>query len=404
MRVSWRRTATANGPRRGSNPPVESFLGNDFVQTFVTPAPVEATCVGGGRVSGEVLMRVQGLVLAAIAGTAIASGCAQKRSAPDVGGPAAGALVAGGGTAGGDCRARAEGAKLVPIGTARQGSTVALATLEGRAVALVADEDAHAIVTFDAEKRVELATTPLDGAPSQLLVAKDGRVLVGLRDKGRLVALERGAEPFGPLIARCSVDVAAEPVALAATPDDATILVSSGWGHALAGLDAATLERRFAVDLPREPRAVAVSGDGKRAFVTHAVGARMSVDLGEGSHGVTAGARLLAPMVGNQPRARGAALRRRARSRADAEVEAKFLAQVIDALDAEEVLADDDARLRVRRDHARADDDHPLPGGLMEREERARRAAGRIGGEPRPRCRRCGSPASRRRRAGIFGS
>src|SRR5262249_47739747 len=93
----------------------------------------------------------------------------------------------------------------------------------------------------------------------------------------------------------------AEPVALAVTPDDDTLLVSSGWGHALAAYEAATLAKRFAVDLPREPRAVVASADGKRAFVTHAVGARISaIDLADSKHGVTSVG--LQPKHGQAPR------------------------------------------------------------------------------------------------------
>src|SRR4029078_6984900 len=92
-----------------------------------------------------------------------------------------------------------------------------------------------------------------------------------------------------PLANRCVVHTAAEPVALAATPDGGTVLVSHGWDHALSGFQAVAMEKRFDVDLPREPRAVVVSSDGKRAFVAHAVGGRMSVvDLERAFHPVKA--------------------------------------------------------------------------------------------------------------------
>jgi DNA-binding beta-propeller fold protein YncE len=48
-------------------------------------------------------------------------------------------------------------------------------------------------------------------------------------------------------------------------------------GHALTVLDASSLETIARVDLPREPRGVLVDDDGRRAFVTHLVGGRVSV-------------------------------------------------------------------------------------------------------------------------------
>ena len=165
----------------------------------------------------------------------------------------------------------------MPLEAPRVGSTVALARLGKRTVAYVLDEDDGDLHTVDVDTKAELSTTPLSGTPSQLLVAADGRVLVAIRDRARVEVLEPAADPAAPLTHRCAVPTAPEPVALAATPDDATVLVSSAWGHALAGYAAADLERRFEVSLPREPRGVVVSADGAKAYVAHVVGSRMSV-------------------------------------------------------------------------------------------------------------------------------
>jgi DNA-binding beta-propeller fold protein YncE len=175
----------------------------------------------------------------------------------------------------------------MPAEPQRAGSAVGLARLGGRTVAYVADEDDGTLHTVDLESRTELATTRLGGAPSQILVARDGRVFVALRDKGAVEVLEPAADAGAPLERRCLVDTPAEPVALAVTPDDATLLVSSGWGAALSGYETAGLARAFRVALPREPRAVVVSDDGHKAFVAHIVGSRMSVvDLDRPEHAV----------------------------------------------------------------------------------------------------------------------
>jgi DNA-binding beta-propeller fold protein YncE len=163
----------------------------------------------------------------------------------------------------------------VPLGAIRAGSTVALATQGGRTLAYAADEDDWAVHVVDVDARKELGQVPLDGRPSQLIFLPDGRLAVLLRDASRIAVMEPGERPED-LETRCTVVTAAEPVGLARTPDDATLLVTSGWGRVLAAFDAGKLTKSFEVSLPREPRAVVVSDDGAFAYVSHAVGARAS--------------------------------------------------------------------------------------------------------------------------------
>ncbi|MBS2011269.1 MAG: hypothetical protein JST00_00040 [Deltaproteobacteria bacterium] len=170
-----------------------------------------------------------------------------------------------------------------PLGQPRTGSTVALATIGQRKVALVADEDARAVDVVDLETQKEIARAAVDGSPSQLLVTADGRVLVLLRDRARMQVLE--AEGDGKLVTRCDVDTPSEPVGIAITPDDAMVVVTTGWGHSLTAFDSARLSRAFEVNLPREPRAVVIGDDGATAFVSHAMGAQVSaVDLRKPEH------------------------------------------------------------------------------------------------------------------------
>jgi mono/diheme cytochrome c family protein len=185
------------------------------------------------------------------------------------------------------CARGAASPAFVPLGeSARQSSTVALARFGDRTVAFIADEDARALTLVDVDSKSELASTPLGGSPSHLLLTRDGRVLVALRDDDALLAFEP-TTPTAKLRRLCSIPTSPEPLALAVSPDETTLFVSSGWGHALSGYDMGTLARRFDIDLPREPRAVVISDDGKTAFVTHAVGGRVSaVDLERAHHPV----------------------------------------------------------------------------------------------------------------------
>ncbi len=177
-------------------------------------------------------------------------------------------------------------AAVVPIGQPAGSSTIALARVSGRRVAFVADEDAKAILTVDLDTREQLATTPLGARPGQLLVTRDGRVLATVRDGAKLLSLG-ATSPTAPLATRCEAMTPVEPIAIATTPDDKTILVANGWGASLAAFDGKTLAPQWTAPLGREPRSVVVSDDGKTAFVSHAVGSHVTqVELA--SHATTA--------------------------------------------------------------------------------------------------------------------
>ncbi|MDW8248579.1 MAG: hypothetical protein RMJ98_04635, partial [Myxococcales bacterium] len=169
----------------------------------------------------------------------------------------------------------------------REGNPIALARLHDRTLALVADEDDATLHTVDLGSGRELALTPLAGVPAQVLVLKDGRVAVTLRDRNQLQILEPTASPETPLDALCTIELPTEPIGLAATPDDRLLLVTSGWGQTLSALEGDSLKVVFQVPLAREPRAIVVSGDGSTAYISHVVGSRASaVDLRTPEHPV----------------------------------------------------------------------------------------------------------------------
>ena len=215
-----------------------------------------------------------GLLVSACGGTKPAVSEPTTAKAPRVAAPAS-------------CERRHAGVGAVRLGSERQGSTVALARSGSATVAYVADEDDDVLHTIDVGAGAQRATTPLSGSPSQVLVLADGRVAVALRDKNQIQILEPAERAEAPLETLCSVKVPTEPVALAATPDDKRVLVTSAWAKKLTSLDAASFDKPFSVDVAREPRAVIVDDDGQRAFVSHVVGAKMSVvDLAGDKHDV----------------------------------------------------------------------------------------------------------------------
>ena len=177
------------------------------------------------------------------------------------------------------CARHTTGPLPARLAAGRQGSAVALVRSGERLLAYVADADSKSVHTIDVDGGRELVRTRVAGAPRQLLVLPDGRVAATLSDGTRLVVLEPAADPGEPMTAVCDRELPAEPWGLAASPDDARLVVTSGWGSALTVLDAATLAVERVVALARDPRGVLVDDAGV-AFVSHAVGAKVSaVDL-----------------------------------------------------------------------------------------------------------------------------
>ncbi len=164
--------------------------------------------------------------------------------------------------------------------TSAAGSAVVLARLGKKSVAFVADEDARSVIAVDVDAKTELARTRLAGAPSAMVADADGSLLVLLRDRGEVVALEADDES-GALAVRCTAAAPGDAVGIARS--GGVVAITGGFSRSLAVLDARTLSTSRTVDLPREPRALVLSDDGAGAFVSHAVGSTLShVDLRTG--------------------------------------------------------------------------------------------------------------------------
>jgi len=164
-----------------------------------------------------------------------------------------------------------------PLGGIREGAAVALGEVDGRVIAYVADEDDARIRVVDVDEGRELSSVRPGGIPSQLLVRQDGRLLAALRDTSQVVVLGGGGTETSRLAIEKRVDVASEPVGLALSPDQRRLVVASAWGKKVSILDASTLAGVTEHAVGREPRAVVVSGDGKRVFVSHVVGNDLDV-------------------------------------------------------------------------------------------------------------------------------
>lgn len=211
------------------------------------------------------------LILATL-GLAAAAGCSSTGPAADTPNKTAALPQAG--------TCEVADTSLKPVAGPGQSATVALGTFTdgphaGKTLAFIADEDDESLAIVDVDQKKQLSVTKLGGTPGQVMVVDDGRVLVTLREKNKLAVFH--AKNDASLTAGCAVDTSAEPIAMATTPDRKTLLVTAGWGRALEAFDLAALSRVAKVQLPREPRTVVVDDDGKYAYVSHAVGARVSI-------------------------------------------------------------------------------------------------------------------------------
>jgi DNA-binding beta-propeller fold protein YncE len=180
-------------------------------------------------------------------------------------------LLAGAAAVG--CAGSSPGGELPPrpIGKASRGGSLVIDP--AGFAAWIADADNLALHHVDLVS-LDVVTTPLEGTPEQIALVGDGRLAVTLRDRNEVVLYETtvdgGAEPVATAAVPC------DPFGLAVTPQG-EILVTSAFCHAVTAFDAATLARRWSVDVGREPRAVVAAPDGARAFVTHLVGSAVTV-------------------------------------------------------------------------------------------------------------------------------
>jgi len=167
----------------------------------------------------------------------------------------------------------AHGAARTAFVSATPPATIVVARDARGRRAFIADEYAKAIsiVTLDTTATLDNDSIALDGTPSRIAVGTF--VYVTLRDLAHVVAYEiaedGGARKVGE--ARTSP----HPSALALTRDRKTLLVTGE--KDLRAFDAYTLMQLFLVPLEEEPSGVIVSGDGKRAFISHAATSTLNV-------------------------------------------------------------------------------------------------------------------------------
>lgn len=153
---------------------------------------------------------------------------------------------------------------------------MALIRAAGRRLALVVDEDDRSLRVIDLDERREVSRTEVAGRPMSVLPLRDGRVVVSSAEPARLVVLEPSDRALAGFEERCVVDGGAEPVALAATPDESVIAVIDRWESRLTLLDGVTLRERSRASIGRDPISVIATADGATMIVAHATGSQVT--------------------------------------------------------------------------------------------------------------------------------
>lgn len=174
-------------------------------------------------------------------------------------------------------------------------------------VLYLADED-HGVVRIiplPVDVQTPAREVAVPGQPAQVLALAD-RVLVTVRSEnaplpgtpaGELGVSPQpypGAQPMVPsatgpglllilrpdpergLVEVSRVKLPQDAWGVAVSEDESLALVTSAWTHRVSGVDLRDNALLWSVDVPREPRAVAIRADGRAAYVTHLTGAALT--------------------------------------------------------------------------------------------------------------------------------
>ena len=151
------------------------------------------------------------------------------------------------------------------------GSSIALMPDETQAV--VADTVNHSLVLVELASGVVLKRIAVGQRPERLVVDARGRVYVTNRGSRSISLVDpvRGVELQ-------TADAGVEPMGIALSAGQDTLLVTSSATGELLAFDAQSLSQIFRLKLASPwPVAVAAHPDGRRAYVTHMFGADVDV-------------------------------------------------------------------------------------------------------------------------------
>lgn len=150
--------------------------------------------------------------------------------------------------------------------------------------AFVVNPDNNTVTAVDLTTDSVLWEVPVGAHPMSLALGADGSLWVACRDSDSLTVLSAAS---GAALAEIPLPYGSAPVALAASPDAGTVLISLEGEGSLARFDVASRTQTASVALGPYPRAIAITADASRALVTRFIsgeheGSVYDVDLAGG--------------------------------------------------------------------------------------------------------------------------
>lgn len=142
-------------------------------------------------------------------------------------------------------------------------SMLALDSGAGRLYGVNPDNDT--VSAIDTSSLAKLWEMPVGAHPMGVAIGADGSLWVACRDEDAIDFLNSGT---GAREGRLQLDYGSRPVAIAPTPDGAMMLVSCEGGGTLRRFSVAGRVEADSLALGPFPRAIAITQDGSRAFVT----------------------------------------------------------------------------------------------------------------------------------------
>lgn len=177
--------------------------------------------------------------------------------------------------------ARAEAVRLAmpqtdPAYDALYGGTIKLNRTGDQLIAV--DPDGEQLLFMSIEGGGAPTRLALPGKPNRLVVTADDEVLVTLPWQGLLVRVGRDSAGAPVMIDEpLRAGIAPWDVAIHVGDEGVRAYVTDAGDDALVVVDLQTWERRPAIALAAEPRAVAIHPEGRLAVITHRTGGELSV-------------------------------------------------------------------------------------------------------------------------------
>ena len=137
-------------------------------------------------------------------------------------------------------------------------------SMDGKYV-YTANADANSVTVIDASARQLVATIPVGTRPARIAVGADDTLYVTNRGSRSVSVIHRGQWTEASRI-----EVGAEPIGVALSPDGATLYVANSAAGTVDAIDLTTQAntKRWEANLGDEPRGVAALADG-RLYVSH---------------------------------------------------------------------------------------------------------------------------------------